>query len=864
METLLSVMEPLHNLQKITVKVCMCVMILTFLVAVVGVPSIEGADGLQLYVATNGNDQWSGRLSIPNEAKTDGPFASITRARDVIRELKAAGSFIGPATVKIRGGIYYIDKTIQFGSQDSGTKDAPVSYVAYSGEKPELVGGRRLTGFNPVESRMVSVSLSDVKDGKWYFRQLFVDGKRQIRARYPDYDPANPYRGGFLYTYRCNDCFSRTIGNIHNVGDWLEYTVSIPASGKYSFWMYYSAFNPTYAMSGRTTLTVDGGAPIQLMNLSNTASWSDFRWTIAANMNLTAGEHQIRWQNVNGGGINLIGYAFSDDPTWKPTGKEMIMAAEGKPVVAIQAEDFVSYNSKLMRITKGDFNPTKFYYKPGDFSLSSSTIQSQDAEIHIFPSGPSSCRAFKEIVSLVNVNESEHKVTVQGNEAVYGLGIGDRYFIENVFEKLDSPGEWYLNKNTGVLYYYPIQGFSEQSEVIAPIVGRIMEFIGNSTTPVSYLRVTGLTIRATDYSPDDGCAGYGVGNNGVLYFQHAVGCVIENCTFTNIGKYAVYISGGQNNRINGNDISDSAEGGVLLDNTSDNEVSDNHISNCGIVYKHIGGIVLTGSTANGNIISHNNIKDISRYGVSLKKPGSYNVIEFNRIQNTNTETYDTGGIEVTQHDKEFRSHSIIRNNIVGDTIGYSSDGKRPIFMSWGIYLDSYAGGYTVQDNIVYRNCRGGIMLQGGKDNIVQNNIFVDSSRNQVQIANFMNNSTGAVFEKNIVYYTDSDAYTFYTGTFEEQTVSIDKNLYFCPGVVTPKINSPSISSDEDWIKKGYDVHSLIADPLFVDKDHDDYTLKQGSPAFNLGFSQIDTSTVGPRPKVISIGAPQNIFVIENR
>ena len=848
-------MTSLKFVKKIMALTIVCALTMSVAVAIAGDAKGEGAGGIKLYVATNGNDQWSGRLEAPNKYNTDGPLATIRRARDVLRELKTTGNKVGPATVLIRGGIYYIDKTIQFGPQDSGSKDAPVSYVAYPGEKPELVGGRRITGFKQEKRGMVSVTLPDVKEGKWNFRQLFVDGKRQIRARYPNFDPANPYRGGFLYTDRRINGFGKTVGNIHNPGDWLEYKVNIPAGGEYRFWIYYGAHNMPFGISdmgGRTSLIVDDGNPIKLTNLPDTGAWNNFKWSVAANIKLTQGEHRFRWQNVAGGGLDLVAFALSDDPTWSPEGKDIMATSptEGKQFVVFQAEDFILHKGEQLSLSGREFSPTEFYYKPGDFHFPLSNLQDTDAEIHIFPSGPKSCRAFKEIVFVKNVDEKKRKITVQGKECVADLGTGDRYFIENILEALDVPGEWYLNKKTGTLYYHPIKGFSEQTEVIAPVVGRLMEFIGDPTkeTSVSHIRLAGLTIRATDYSPDDGCVGYGMCNDGVLYFQNAQGCDIEDCTFINIGKYAVYLSGGEKNRISGNEISDSAEGGILLHNTAHNEVSDNHIHHCGMVYKHIGGIVLTGLKTHGNIIAHNHIHDISRYGISLKNPGSYNVIEFNRIQNTNTETYDTGGIEVTQQDREFRSHSIIRNNIVGDTIGYSFDGKRSIYTSWGIYLDSFAGGYRVVDNITYHNSHGGIMLQGGKDNIVQNNIFADSSHYQVYITNFMNNSTGQVFKENVVCYTDPNAAIIYTGKLGEKTIHTDKNLYFCKDNKSFRIISPGIGSFADWVLKGYDEHSLIADPLFIDPDKEDYTLRPDSPAFKLGFRKIDMSIVGPRSK----------------
>ena len=82
--------------------------------------------------------------------------------------------------------------------------------------------------------------------------------------------------------------------------------------------------------------------------------------------------------------------------------------------------------------------------------------------------------------------------------------------------------------------------------------------------------------------------------------------------------------------------------------------------------------------------------------------------------------------------------------LVADTIGYSSTGDKPTSMSWGIYLDSFAGGYEVTGNITYRDPHGGIMLQGGKDNRVTNNIFRGQRCQMGLLANYIDNSRGQV------------------------------------------------------------------------------------------------------------------------
>ncbi|MFH1266940.1 MAG: right-handed parallel beta-helix repeat-containing protein, partial [Planctomycetota bacterium] len=154
----------------------------------------------ELYVAVGGNDAWSGNLAEPNAEKTDGPFASLGKARDAIRALKNNGGLPeGGVTVLVRGGLYELPETFQLAAVDSGSKTAPVVYRAYDGEKPVLTGTRRITGFVPHRGRILKadVAARGLKDR--YFRQLFFAGKRQVLARYPNFDPANPYAGGFAY-----------------------------------------------------------------------------------------------------------------------------------------------------------------------------------------------------------------------------------------------------------------------------------------------------------------------------------------------------------------------------------------------------------------------------------------------------------------------------------------------------------------------------------------------------------------------------------------------------------------------------------------------------------------------------------------
>jgi hypothetical protein len=158
-----------------------------------------GSESADFYVALNGNDAWSGKLAAPNPAGTDGPFASLARARNAVRALKSVGGPPTPLTVMIREGKYFLHDALTFTNDDSGTAQAPITYRAYPGEHPVLSGGRRVTGWKTYRGQILVADLPDSKGGKGKARQLFLNGKRQIRARWPNLDPNDPLYGGWLF-----------------------------------------------------------------------------------------------------------------------------------------------------------------------------------------------------------------------------------------------------------------------------------------------------------------------------------------------------------------------------------------------------------------------------------------------------------------------------------------------------------------------------------------------------------------------------------------------------------------------------------------------------------------------------------------
>ncbi|MBT3380562.1 MAG: hypothetical protein HN742_10450 [Lentisphaerae bacterium] len=785
------------------------------------------------FVAPDGNDANQGTLTRP--------FASLPRARDAVRERRAAQPN-HPITVLFRGGVYPITETVVFTPADSGTATAPIRYAAYPGEEPVLWGGRRIQGWRKEGNGIYSVELPEVRAGTWDFRQLFADNQRLTRARTPNVDPVEPLRKGFFHAASGSGGFGTRVVCIHNSGDWMKYEVDVVADGEYVFWMLYGAQNAntewkTAGMGGRTTLTVDGRAPVPLDDLPDSGSWKKRRWGRCAVIRLGKGKHTLVWTNVKGGGLDIDAYVLCDDPDWQPVGTELEAPTAGKHMFVIQAESFTASQGKQLRVAVGGGVPTRFRYKLGELRPEWADVPG--AEVHIHPSGY--CRAIKEILSIASVDTDKRVVHVSGPEAKAELCPGDRYFVENVPDALDSPGEWYLDRAAGKLLFMPPDPIDEL-EVVAPVACDLVRFDGDvkAGKAVENITFSGFTVRFTGMTLNDGCDGWGLGKKGVFHWEGARNCTIERCRFENCGRSALASHSGSRNRFVRCTVRDSAQGGVLLIDSDHCEVTDCTMDGLGAIYKHIGGVVLTGGKTSDCLVAHNLIRNSARYGISFKIAGFRNVVEFNSIHRMCTETYDTGGIEVTQHNRTERSNSVIRNNLVEDVIGYSSTFDKPCYLSWGIYLDSFAGGYTVENNVTVRSSHG-VMIQGGKGNTLRNNIFVDASLVQFTFPNFSGNCEDNEFTRNIVYWTDPKARFGSMGRELEKTLKADHNLFFCAG--KPLTND---SGWTKWRKLGFGEHDRNADPLFRDPAADDYTLKPGSPAFELGFQPIDLSTIGPR------------------
>jgi parallel beta-helix repeat protein len=335
-------------------------------------------------------------------------------------------------------------------------------------------------------------------------------------------------------------------------------------------------------------------------------------------------------------------------------------------------------------------------------------------------------------------------------------------------------------------------------------------------------------------------------------------CAVRDCRFEWLGGYALRLDNdSQHIEFTGNDLGNLGQGGVMMVGNNSNHPHDNIIAgnvmrHLGLVYKHVAGVYVI--TGDNNVIAHNTISDVTRYAIAMKsfdKSSSShdNIVEYNDIRRTNLETNDTGAIETLGRDHK-DSGNVIRHNLILDTNGMATDADGKFstpYFSWGVYLDDYSSGTFVYGNIIARTDYGAINVHGGKNNTFENNIFVDGNIHQIRLQPRDEFMKGNRFARNILAYSRPESDLVYSWQKRlDQFSEWDYNLYWLKGADLSQLERKNtfLGTFADWRKSGFDAHSKVADPLFVDPAHDDYRLQPDSPAFKLGFKPIPVEKIG--------------------
>jgi parallel beta-helix repeat protein len=475
----------------------------------------------------------------------------------------------------------------------------------------------------------------------------------------------------------------------------------------------------------------------------------------------------------------------------------------------------------------------------------------ENADLHVFP-------AWGWVNTIVPVNGTDKAHSKLLIDSPQEIRPGNRFFIAGTRAALDSPGEWCVDKKKGQLLYWPIEEDMSKAEVVAPSMDRLIVLQGTDDAFVEHIQFNALTFMDSTYtlghtySPADAA----------IHFSGARNCNVRDSVFTCLAGYAVRMEeGSHDNVVVYNTMNRIGQGGVIMvgdtaTQAHDNLIAANTMTDLGLIYKHVAGVYVT--TGSGNRIAHNRIHRVPRYGISLKSfnEESYshdNIVEYNELIDLNLETNDTGAIETLGRDRK-DSGNIIRYNLIRNVVGLKTSPEGEMmspYFTWGIYLDDYSSGTTLYGNIVDGTVIGGFCIHGGKNNRVENNIFLNASSQQLRLQPRDDFMAGNTFKNNIVAYQDPDTLLWYSydKTWRPDRLSeCDNNVYWCYGDSDIAVSDRTITPEgsyADWLKTGHDANSVVADPGFVSPERTHFGLQADSPAFALGFKTIPEDRIGP-------------------
>ncbi|MBM4087214.1 MAG: right-handed parallel beta-helix repeat-containing protein, partial [Planctomycetes bacterium] len=484
--------------------------------------------------------------------------------------------------------------------------------------------------------------------------------------------------------------------------------------------------------------------------------------------------------------------------------------------------------------------------------------KAQDAEVNIF----AAWGWFNVIGRIVSVDPAEAIIRIEGRECQYPIREGNRFFVENVREELDAPGEWYLDSLAGRLYYWPREGSPDGKSVVAPVLNTLIHLQADvdGQERVQHVHLRGFTLSHTDYTTDH--VSVRTAQDATALLENAWHCSVERCRFVNVGGSAIRLHlDSRHNLIADNEVTQAGGNGVLLTAAVvdrgllmtpgeaaakvapiQNTLTRNHVHHCGQIHKYVAGVHMDSrpramAGEPGNVVSHNHIHHMPRNGIFGFEHQGGNVLEHNRIHHVMLESDDGGGIHICQ-DNTACAPTVIRHNVIHDVFGarVDKDGRVSRQIGIGVYLDGATSSCHVTSNVICRTSMGAVFLHGGQDNIVENNILLGDHLQQFWVSNYTQRMSGNRFRRNIVQCLDPDAKAMKLMQFTPETLAeCDQNLYWHGG---QPIAIDPIGTLADWQQKGYDARSLVADPQFADPAHDDYSLKPGSPALELGFVPI--------------------------
>lgn len=475
---------------------------------------------------------------------------------------------------------------------------------------------------------------------------------------------------------------------------------------------------------------------------------------------------------------------------------------------------------------------------------------------------------------ITGVNEDGTAILEGGQQNNRGSKPHEEYrMVENVFEELDSPGEWYLDKETHKLYYWPSKNVNiNTSKFEASVLKELIQVVGTLENPVKNVTISGITFKYTKRTFMEEYesllrSDWTIYRGSVLFFEGTENCVVEDNEFVHLGGNVIMASKyNKGFQVIGNHIHDNGASAVSfvgdasavrspsfnygqfvsvaeMDTVSGpkNElypreclVEDNLIHRIGRIEKQTAGVEI--SMAMDITVSHNSIYDVPRAGINIGD-GTWggHIIEFNDVFNTVLETSDHGSFNSWGRDRFWHPKRNVMDSLTtANPEMYTWDAVKTTIIrnnrfrcdhGWDIDLDDGSSNYHIYNNLLLNN---GLKLREGFNRIAENNIMVNNSLHpHVWFAN-----SEDVFKHNIV----GDAY---------QDVGLlgwgkELDYNFFP-------NEVSLMKSQIYDR---DMHSAYGDPMFKDPAHLDFSVAENSPALKVGFKNFPMDQFGVQKEAL--------------